>query len=42
MIERLKDWLRISTRYEKTPLNYLALIKLAAFRLWCEFKEPAT
>lgn len=32
---------RIATRYEKTSQNFMAMIKLAAVRLWCEFCEPA-
>ncbi len=32
---------RIATRYEKTSQNFMAMIKLAAVRLWCEFYESA-
>ena len=32
---------RIATRYEKTSQNFLAMIKLAAVRLWCQFYESA-
>jgi|TARA_B110000503_G_scaffold45311_1_gene74133 transposase len=37
-----RSFRRIATRYEKTSRNFMALIKLAAFRLWCEFYESAT
>jgi len=30
---------RIATRYEKTATNFMAMIKLASVRLWCEFYE---
>ena len=32
---------RIATRYDKHKTNYLAFIKLAAVRLWCQFYESA-
>ena len=32
---------RIATRYEKTSENFMAMIKLAAIRLWCRFYEAA-
>ena len=32
---------RIATRYEKTSQNFMAMIKLAAVRLWCEYYESA-
>ena len=33
-INRLKQWRRIATRYEKRAANYLAMITLAAILLW--------
>ena len=33
---------RITTRYEQTSANFLAMIKLASVRLWLEFFEHAT
>ena len=33
---------RIATRYEKTSQNFMAMIKLAAVRLWCQFYESTT
>jgi len=39
---RLKaSFRRIATRYENTSQNFMAMIKLAAVRLWCEFYESA-
>ena len=39
---RLKaSFRRIATRYEKTSRNFMAMIKLAAIRLWCQFYESA-
>jgi len=39
---RLKaSFRRIATRYEKTSQNFMAMIKLAAARLWCRFYESA-
>lgn len=32
---------RIATRYEKYVTNFMALIKIASFRLWCQFYESA-
>ena len=32
-----RSFRRIATRYEKTATNFMAMIKLAAVRLWCEF-----
>ncbi len=37
-----KSFRRIATRYEKTAANFLAFIKLAAVRIWCEAYESAT
>ena len=39
---RLKSsFRRIATRYEKTAKNFMAMIKLASVRLWCQFYESA-
>ena len=39
---RLKaSFRRIATRYEKTSRNFMAMIKLAAVRLWCQFYQSA-
>jgi transposase len=34
LINRLKQWRRIATRYEKRAANYLAMLTLAAILLW--------
>ena len=34
---RLKHFRAIATRFEKNPANYLALVKLAAARIWMRF-----
>ena len=34
---KIKHYRAIATRYEKHPENYLALVKLAAARLWMRF-----
>ena len=39
---RLKaSFRRIATRYEKTSANFMAMIKLASVRQWCQFYESA-
>ena len=32
----------IATRYDKYSTNFMAMIKIASVRLWCEFYESAT
>ncbi len=40
---RLKKSFRsIATRYEKHSTNFMAFVKLATIRLWCQFYESAT
>ncbi len=34
LINRMKQWRRIATRYEKRAANYLALLTVAAILLW--------
>ena len=34
LINRLKQWRRIATRYEKRAANYLAMVTLGAILLW--------
>lgn len=34
LINRLKRWRRVATRYEKRAANYLAMVTLAAVLLW--------
>jgi transposase len=35
LINRLKQCRRVATRYEKRAAHYLAMLTLAALRLWC-------
>jgi transposase len=39
---KLKHYLTIATRYEKRATNYLALVKLAATRIWPRHNESVT
>lgn len=34
LIDRLKQYRRIATRYEKYAVNYLAMLMIGAIRLW--------
>jgi transposase len=36
---KLKQFRHIATRYDRSPLNYLAMIKLASTRLWLRSYE---
>jgi transposase len=36
LINRLKQFRRVATRYEKRGANYLAMVTLAAVRLWLQ------
>ena len=36
---KLKHFRAIATRYDKTPENYLASVKLASLRIWMRFNE---
>ena len=36
---RMKQFRRVATRYEKLAANYLAMLNLAAIRLWCRDNE---
>ncbi len=38
---KLKQFRHIATRYDRSALNYLAMIKLASTRLWLRFYESA-
>ena len=37
---KLKHFRAVATRYEKHAANYLALVKLAATRIWMRFMSP--
>jgi transposase len=39
---KLKHYRAIATRYEKFAANYLALVKLAAIRIWLRHNESVT
>lgn len=39
---KLKHFRAIATRYDKHDANYLALVKLAAARIWMRFYESVT
>jgi transposase len=39
---KLKHFRAVATRYEKYDDNYLALVKLAAIRIWMRFYESVT
>jgi transposase len=39
---KLKHYRAIATRYEKRAANYLALVKLAAIRIWLRHNESVT
>lgn len=38
---KLKQFRHIATRYDRSALNYLAMIKIACVRLWLRFYESA-
>jgi transposase len=38
---KLKQFRHIATRYDRNPLNYLAMAKIACVRLWLRFYESA-
>jgi transposase len=37
---RLKQFRRVATRYEKTARNYLAMIQIGCLRIWTRFEAP--
>jgi transposase len=39
---KLKPYRAVATRYEERATNYLALVKLAAVRIWLRHHEPMT
>ena len=38
---KLKQFRHVATRYDRSALNYLAMIKIACVRLWLRFYESA-
>ena len=41
LVNRLKQFRAVATRYDKTAESYLALVQLAASRLWLRFVHTA-
>ena len=39
---KLKQFRHVATRFDRDGLNYLAMIKIAVFRLWLRFYESAS
>ena len=39
---KLKHFRGVATRYDKSPDNYLAGVKLASVRIWMRFNESVT
>jgi transposase len=39
---RIKHFRRVATRYEKHAANYLAMLKLAAIKIWMRAYESMT
>ena len=39
LINRLKHFRRVATRYEKRAANYLAMVTLASILIWLRFAE---
>lgn len=39
---KIKHFRRIATRYDKHAANYIAMVRLAAARLWLRFYESTT
>lgn len=37
MFNKLKNWRRIATRYDKTKESYLGFVALASIKLWLPF-----
>ena len=40
-INKIKQYRRVATRYDKLAANYLAFIKLASIRIWLRANESA-
>ncbi len=38
---RLKQFRRVATRYEKTARNYLAMVQIGCIRVWARFEAAA-
>ncbi len=38
-INRLKQFRRVATRYDKTARNYLAMVHIGCIRIWARFED---
>jgi len=41
MFNKLKNWRRVATRYDKTAASFLAFITIASVKLWMPFVHEA-
>ncbi len=41
MFNKLKNWRRVATRYDKTATSFLAFITIASVKLWMPFVHEA-
>ena len=41
LFNRLKNWRRVATRYDKTQSSYLGFVAIAAVKLWIPFVHKA-
>jgi transposase len=41
LFNKLKNWRRIATRYDKTAESYLGFVALASVKLWIPFVQDA-
>jgi transposase len=41
LFNKLKNWRRIATRYDKTAQSYLGFVAIAAVKLWLPFVHAA-
>jgi hypothetical protein len=41
LFNKLKNWRRIATRYDKTAQSYLGFVAVAAVKLWLPFVHEA-
>ena len=39
MFNKLKNWCRVATRYDKTASSFLAFIMIASAKLWMPFVQ---
>ena len=41
LFNKLKNWRRVATRYDKTKESYLGFVSIAAIKLWLPFVHEA-